>query len=126
MPSRRETVQLRVDYANVIAGLKEADTATRREVRASSATPATKSGRAPPNASTPTTNGRRRATGSGSGNAASRSNSRFAAQPGSTHSSAPCRCAKALVPSLDANEDSIYEDFEKALDKSALIFNGGL
>jgi hypothetical protein len=33
---------------------------------------------------------------------------------------------RALVPSLEANEDETYRRFEEAVDKSTLIFNGGL
>ena len=34
--------------------------------------------------------------------------------------------AKALVPSLEANEEETMRDFDDAFDKISLIFNGGL
>ena len=126
MPSRRETVQLRVDYANVIAGLKEADTATRREVRAElrHAGDKVREGAA----QRFNTYDQRSAQGyrvrvRQRGVAVEQSIRRTTGQHPQFGT---LQMVKALVPSLDANEDSIYEDFEKAIDKSALIFNGGL
>ena len=126
MPSRRETVQLRVDYANVIAGLKEADTATRREVRAE----LRHAGDKVREGATQRFNTYDQRSAQGyrvrvrqRGVAVEQSLRRTTGQHPQFGT---LQMVKALVPSLDANEDSIYDDFEKAIDKSTLIFNGGL
>ena len=126
MPSQRETVQLRVDYANVIAGLKEADTATRREVRAE----LRHAGDKVREGATQRFNTYDQRSAQGyrvrvrqRGVAVEQSLRRTTGQHPQFGT---LQMVKALVPSLDANEDSIYDDFEKAIDKSTLIFNGGL
>jgi hypothetical protein len=137
MPSRRQTTQLRVEYESVIRGLKEADTRTRREVRAE-IRHAGESVRADAGALFTAHEARK-------GRPLSPSDARTAAgyrtivrargvaveqklrrTTGKHPEFGKMQMRRALVPALEENEDKTYRALESALDKSTLIFNGGL
>jgi hypothetical protein len=126
MPSARQTARLHADYRNVMVGLKEADTRTRRDVRAElrHAGDKVREGATqrfdqydPRSAQGYRVRVRQR------GVAVEQSIRRTT---GKHPEFGTLQMQRALVPSLEANEDETYRRFEEAVDKSTLIFNGGL
>ena len=126
MPSARQTARLHADYRNVMVGLKEADTRTRRDVRAElrHAGDKVREGATqrfdqydPRSAQGYRVRVRQR------GVAVEQSIRRTT---GKHPQFGTLQMRRALVPSLEANEDETYRSFEEALDKTTLIFNGGL
>jgi hypothetical protein len=126
MASRRQEAALRVDYASVMRGLKEADTKSRREAR-----------KVLRHAGDKVREGAEQRFERYDEKSAEGYRVRVRQRGVAVEQSlrrttgkhpefGTLQIERALEPSLEANEDQIYREFEDAFDKITLIFNGGL